>query len=232
MRFPSSVLSIQRALGLAVLALVLGCDEPPAPPRSWPPGTVFALDDRPITAAEIDGSADVLAQLEPDLVPTMLRRLALTNVVLPRVAGILSAGPKREAARAEAEEIQRLLAGGAALGGPLMNALATTRTGGPSDVGFEAWAWAAAAEIGRWSAPIETVGAYEVVRVDERTSAGSARMVRFKLSVYVIPYVDPIDPHAAIERALDRSKLEIVDPAWEEIVPETWKHRLRGGNRS
>ncbi len=223
--------SLPRLAAVGVLFGVLACDPPAPAPRVWPAGTVLALDGEPILESEIDAAADVFAQLEPDLAPPQLSRLGLTNVVLPRIAGIHLAGPAREEAHQRALDLARLLAAGGTLGGPLLDATLVDREGRARDVGFEAWTWASTAELGQWSGPIETVGAYELVRLDGRTPASSARDVGYKLKVCVVPYVDANDPRGAIERQLDRSKLEIVDPKWDDIVPEYWKHRLRGGSR-
>lgn len=222
----SLVLGLTAALG----CLGAGCAREAESPRTWPPGTVFALGAVPITAEEIDRAGDIVARIEPDSVPARIRRIALTNVVLPRAAGIGLSGPKREEARARALECKQMLDAGLALWGPLTDILVQTREGGAVAIGFDAFGYASDAEIGRWSAPIETVGCFEIVRVDERSQAPSPRDQKFKVQVYIIPYVDGNDPRGAIETCLDRSKLEFVDPSWSDIVPEYWKHRLRGGS--
>lgn len=215
-------------VGVVVMCALSACDPAPAQ-KSWPAGTVFALDELPISADEIDAAADVIAQLEPDSVTAQARRIALTNIVLPRAAGILVAGAKREEARRNAAKLENALAAGANPDDPLEGALMQRREGIANDIGFEAWTYASAAEIGRWSEPLETIGAFEVVRLDERSNAPSARQVRYKLRVCVVPYVDDTNLKGVIDGQLDRSKLTIVNPEWAEIVPEMWKHRLRAG---
>ena len=119
---------------------------------------------------------------------------------------------------------------GGTLDSPLADVMVQQREGGFGAIGVESWAYATDAEIGRWSPLIETVGAFELVRVDERSAAASPRDLRFKTTICVIPYVDADDPRGIIEAKLDHSKLEFVDPSWSDIVPEFWKHRLRGGS--
>lgn len=224
----TSALRFAAALLLAALA---SCDPAAPAPKTWPAGTVFALDGVAIGAAEIDAGADVFAQLEPDLAMPHLRRLAFTNIVLPLVAGRNLAGPERDRALVRASDLKGVLDAGGTPGGPLAGATVATREGTAGEIGFEAWSYAATAEVGRWSEPLESVGSFELVQLEERSAAGAARAVRYKVRVWTVPYVDAANPRGAIEGQFDRSKLEIVDPAWDEIVPEYWKHRLRGGNR-
>jgi hypothetical protein len=44
------------------------------------------------------------------------------------------------------------------------------------------------------------------------------------------PYLPTSELHLEIEAALDRSVLTVVDPAWREVVPQSWKHRMSGGS--
>ena len=67
------------------------------------------------------------------------------------------------------------------------------------------------------------------MRVESRTSAPVARNVKVKLSAWYVPYVPTGQATNPIDTKLDRSKLEIVDESWRDVVPEFWKRRLRGG---
>jgi hypothetical protein len=215
-------------LGLALSCVLAACEKAPAP-KAWPSGTALALDDHAISANEIDASADIIAQLEPDSAPAQARRIALTNVVLPRAAGILAGGTKRAEARRQAEEARSVLASPATPAGPPPFGTMQTREGPANDIGFEAWSYASTAELGQWSEPLETIGAFEIVRVDDRSHAATPRSMKYKLSVCVVPYVDDPNLKGAIDAQLDRSRLTFVDPSWAEYVPESWKHRLHAG---
>jgi hypothetical protein len=223
---------VPAALLSCLPTLVASCaDEPhPPAPRTWPQGTVLALNDTPISADDVDDAAAIIARVEPDHALPYFRRVALTNIVLPKVAGIQLAGTERHAAaRALVETCKREIdATGDAKEheGVLRHAL----EGDFNTVGLEAWNHGLDAEIGRWSDPIETVGAFQLVRVDARTQASVARKVDLKLSVITVPYVDSENPRSPIEAHIDRSTLEFVDDAWRDVVPESWKHRLRGGS--
>ena len=215
---------------MVVSGALSACDPAPAPvKKAWPPGTVLVLDDYPISAEEVDASADVIAQLEPDNVPAQARRIALTNVVLPRAAGILVAGAKREEARRQASEAREALANAATPDFEPPFGVMQTREGPANDIGFEAWSYASTAVPGTWSEPLETIGAFEVVRVDSHSNADTPRQVRYKLRVCVLSYIDDPNLRGVIDAQLDRSKLTFVDAAWAEFVPELWKHRLRAG---
>lgn len=197
-------------------------------PAAWPKGTVLALDDTPITADEVDEVAARIAVIEPSYQLTHLRRLALTNVVLPRVAARQVAGERLERARHRAEECRALLATGANTPAPFDGFRLEVRDGGYDDVGMECFDYALLAPVGVWSPVTETVAAFETYKVEERSSASAPRKTRVRVTACYVPYVDDPDWHDAIEKKLDRSRLVFVDESWRDVVPELWKHRLRG----
>jgi hypothetical protein len=228
--------SIVNRLVLATLLLApcIACDRPPPEPapvaRTFPAGTVLVLNDTPITVDEVDAVGSIIARAEPNGALIYLRRVALTNVLFQRIAGIQTAGAARTEALALAQACKKELDTGSDLGGPRVGVIRQEREGYFKAIGLEAWNWAMDAEIGTWSEPIETVGAFELVRVDSRSKAGAPRAVVIKATVIVVPYVDGSDPRTGIEAHLDRSKLEFVDETWRDVVPEYWKQRLRGGS--
>jgi hypothetical protein len=50
--------------------------------------------------------------------------------------------------------------------------------------------------------------------------------VRFTVNLVEFPWLDPQAPRIEVETVLDASRLTIVDPAWNQIVPGFWRHRL------
>ena len=80
------------SLLLAWLPLA-GCTEGSAPApdgeaggvaeRAWPEGTVLAVEDLPISVDEVDAASVWVERIDRKASPDHLRRLALTNVVLP-----------------------------------------------------------------------------------------------------------------------------------------------------
>ena len=225
----AAVLASGVAAGL-VSGLITACGPtaPPAPAAGpWPPGTVLALNDVPIRADEVDAAGSMVAVVEPSYTLEHLRRLALTNVVLPRLAGVRVAGEARIRARVLADECHALLAGGASTVAPLRGVVLHERDGGYGDVGMECFDYAVNAPPGRWSPVTETIGAFEMFRVEERSAADAPREMRVRVTACVVPYLDPAESRALIDAQLDRSRIVYVDEAWRDVVPEIWKHRLR-----
>lgn len=216
-------------VGAAVLGTSASCGPTPAPAPAWPAGTAMVLSGTPISVDEIDTAADVFARIEPLASLEHVRRLALNNVVFPRAGGAAIDSVARERARERARTCHAALVAG---GEPALEAGESRNVskGGFLDVGLEAWGLGVDAPSGVWFGPYETIGAFELGRVLSRANESHSNRVELEIELVTFPYLDPYDRHARIEAQLDRSKLEIVDPAWRDIVPIAWQHRLRGGS--
>jgi len=207
----------------------IAAPEPTVSRADWPADTVFALNGQPISAAEVDAVASIVARVEEEHSLPHLRRIALTNVVLMRHATRQFAG---EAKRAAALETARAWRDAVARGEPPPDSVAPpiedVVRGGFGVTGLEVWNWALDCPLNEWSEPIETAGAWRVARVLERTAG--LRPIDVSLSVDMRTFV--WDTSASfqkdVESFLDRSKLEYVDEAWRELVPTLWQRRLRG----
>jgi hypothetical protein len=209
--------------------LLVGACGPSAPPKphTWPAGTVLALDGAPISADEVDAFGSMIARTEPQFVLTHLRRIALTNYVFQhKIALQLGAAHYADARREATELASRLRAGNESTPANVVHA---ELEGNFKEIGLEAWNWAVDQPVGSWSDPIEIAGAFEIVHLESRNSAPTARSVVMKVAIWLVPFVTDADPDKAIEAALDRAKIEYVDESWRDYVPESWKHRLRGG---
>ena len=120
---------------LLAAALLAACDQPgnepessetpgsevhaaPEATRDWPAGCVLAVDDVPIFEEDVDRASAWIAMIEPQAAAPQLRRLALTNVVLPRVLAGFVAPEARAQALQEAEAQLALLRGGLFTGVP------------------------------------------------------------------------------------------------------------------
>ncbi len=209
------------------LCLVAACADEPAAGESgasWPPGTVVAVDGQPVLAAEVEPVARAIGELYPQYTEPHRRRLALTNVNLPRAAARARFPAEREAARAACE---RARDDGDAVAG------AREVEADWKGLGLDLWIAARGLEIGAWSEPLELVGRFARLRVRARSSESDPRAQRVALSLVEFPYagIPGSDLDDTVAEALAQSRLEIVDPDWSSAVPEEWKYRMRGTPR-
>ncbi|MCY2959327.1 MAG: hypothetical protein NTY35_04105 [Planctomycetota bacterium] len=201
----------------------------PAAAREFPPGTVLALNATPIRAEDVDAVASIIARVEPQNTLPHLRRIALTNVILPLVAARQVAGPeKRAASLALASAWRAALVRGETPPAPVTAPLEEVTQGGFGMVGLEVWNWALDCPVGAWSEPIETVGAWRVAHLLERSAGLRPTDVVLKVDLRTFVW-DPSESFREdVEAHLDRSKLEFLDEVWRDFVPTTWQRRLRG----
>ncbi len=212
------------------LALASACSpagEGTASATRWPEGTVLAVDDLPIRAEEVDQASVWIERIERKASPDHLRRLALTNVVLRRKLGQLIAPEAREQALERARATLAELRQGTAAG-PVdaAGALGERLTGNFEDLGIPVWGTAMDLPAGEWSEPIEDTGRFVLVR-RLRTEPGPVPLaIRLEVDLLAFAYLDPAQPEHDLERAYDRFRLTIVDPAWRVIVPELLQYRM------
>lgn len=192
-------------------------DAPPAA-RTFPEGTVLLVDGVALAAAEVEALADGVALLFPEYSRLHARRLALTNELLPRLAGRSLEPARWEEARAACAASEPRAEG------------ARRYQGNFGLLGLGLWDTARRLEPGTWSAPCEIFGRFARVRLEGRDGNPDARAEELDISLLEFPYLDAAEAKDAYERALDRAVLEIVDPAWREAVPEAWQHRMRADN--
>jgi len=219
----SAPLLLALGLGLALLGLGVWCRARAGEARAWPAGTVLAVGERPILAAEVDAIAAALESAEPRYAEPMRRRLALTKVLFPLVAGELEAPRERERARARAVERMALLqAGQEPEGEPGLEL-----EGNWLELGITLWLGLAALEPGQ-SALHEVPGAFVLLRLLDRDRNPQRPLERFRLRALEFPYA--VDRAGLDERVFDYH-LEIVDPQYRRLVPLLWQHRMPGGSR-
>ena len=225
---PTALLGAALFVGCEPEDLVHGEPQPagaPAPALEFqaPEGTVMTLDGQPITRAEVDALAELVAKVYPQYTRPHLRRLALLNKIFPLRALAERHAEARRASRALAEGALELAAGGEALGGSV------EAEGDWRDLGFELWSELVvqAPELATWTGPIEIPGRHLVVRIEERPPAGHPERDGWRVSILEFPYLPEDRRATTIDAALDDCALEILEPAWNEVVPEGWKHRMK-----
>ena len=207
---------------------------PAAPAPAEDQGVVLRVEDQPIRASEVDRLAAMVGELYPQYTRAHRRRLALTNVLLPRAAAAAARPEERARARAAVRAAQTELdafdddPGWAERLGGLAH-----RVEGPWDVvgGFDLWGHARALAPETWSEPLERVGSFDLVRLRSRQEAADPAAEVLELDVVRFPYLPPGTTAADVDALLDGARLEIVDPAWRELVPEALQYRMRGADR-
>ena len=225
---------MRRAAILVLASFVAACDhgasqsqQKPAQPRTWPAGTVLAVDDTLITSEEIDAVSVYTERIEPQSSAPQLRRLALTNIVLPRVLSRLMAPQEREKALEEAQSTLTSIKNGT-LVLPLKpdGAYGEMLTVGWPQLGILPWGIAMDLDDGAWSEVIEDVGRFVLLKRVKRIDAPLPMATQVQVDVLAFPWLPVATMRVDVEQEHDKHKLTIVDPAWNEIVPELIKYRM------
>lgn len=230
--------SLFASVGL-VAALLLGCDggatptepvEPePAPfaEAVAPEGTAVLVDHVPIPVDEVERWAEWIAEVEPEFVSDARRRYALTNGLLERAALTALHGEAREVALERALACaQALEAGGEA---PEEGLFRGQVEGSWRELGLHLWGELQPADAARWVGPFERLGAFTLARVRSTSEVRGQQVLDVELLDY--PFLDPATAREEVRTCPDRTTLTIVDPAYEALVPEAWKFRMRGLDR-
>ncbi len=216
-------------LAAALLACLPSCEEAAPPtqaPRAWPAGVVLAVDDVPIHEAEVDHASAAVQLIEPAVSPAQLRRLALSNIVLPRALAHALAPREREAALKLARE--RLAELRAESVGPARpdGLMGEQVEGMWTDLGLGNWYAALELPDDAWSEPIEDAGGFVLMRRLWRRDGPVPMATVVAIDALRFDWIDSAQRRARLDAALDRHKLQIVDPAWREIVPELYQYRM------
>jgi len=220
------------AASLVLATLGSGCSpdaaqQPPEAARAWPEGTVLAVEDLPISAAEVDQASVWIERIERKATADHLRRLALTNIVLPAKVARLLAPEAREQALAEARAALEQLRSGRWVGPPGPEGQLGQRVEGDFRLlGIPVWGTATDLEPGAWSEPIELPGSFVLVRRLELLPADVPLAIELAVDQLTFPYLPPESAAGEVEAAYDRLRLVIVDPAWRPLVPELLQYRM------
>lgn len=219
-----------------VLAFALGAceDDAPATPQTAPApqfgaGVVLAVDATPIEADEVDRVTVYVERIDPAAAPAHLRRLALTNVVLPRTVARVMAPEAWAKAKAEALALRQQLASGT-FAGPVApdGTVGEVVEGGWGELGIESWGVATDLAKGEWSDVVEEVGLFVVLRRLERHDGPVPLATRLKVEAFRFPWLPLETLKGDVDAAYDSHRLVVVDPAWADYVPSVTQHRMKG----
>ena len=217
-------------LALLVAALAASCTPPAPAPVSytWPAGTVLAVEGVPITAEEVDLASVYVERIHPGSSPAQLRRLALTNVALPRAVSRVLAPELYARARESALATLATVKAGQPLVGPPSDGLEVSQriTGGWSELGLLAWGIAMDLPEGEWSEPIEEVGHFILLRRVAHKDGPVPIATQVTVDAFVFPWLASDRVQREVDAAYDHCKLTIVDPEWRAIVPEHTQYRM------
>ncbi len=216
---------------LACIALAPACGREAAGVGSArvsdvPPGAVLCIDGHEyITRAEVEEWVECVASIETSASPPQLLRLSLTNFVLPRAVARNIDRRAYEETRERARAIHARLLDGGTPGVDLPPSEVVEGTW--KEIGLDVWDRCAGMEVGEWSEPLESVGAFVVWRLVEeqekpRKVASTAHIER-----YFLPYLPEESPHALVQQAIEQSKLEFLDPEWAELLPLVYHNDMQ-----
>ena len=203
------------------------CDHKPAP-HVWPAGTVVAIDDIPVTSAEVAQDMLGVILVAPESVDVQLKRLAFNEIALPRAVmrTQVAASARDTARRSIDEEFTRRTSGKQIGPRPVADVVGKEVSGGFGNLGMSAWGIAMNLEVGAWSEVFESPGAFARVRLLERKNGASPAATNLRVDQIEVRYAPKNEKQSTQDEELQRHKLTIVDPAWDTIVPERMKYLM------
>lgn len=219
---------------LAASACLAGCDDPQAPkasptspspivraaPGTYPEDVALLLGGVPVLKSEIDHYLPLMRLIDPHLAEPMLRRQALANVVLPRVAGEALEPTEREAMFQKAQRIHATVreTGEFPPDAPEANYL----TGTWKEVGLVPFFAAMNMTPGTYSALMETPSAwtfFKLVATNVEEGESFTPTSQITIQRYDVPYLPKEASQALIQSAIDTLPVVIADESWEQIIP-------------
>ena len=219
---------VPRAAAALLVALTAtfdtGCVRAPQPGPEWPEGTVLALDDEPILASEVDAEIAAILDIQQAFVETQRRRLVLINLVLPRTYARTRYPERREQARVEADDWDERFLEGNFADAAATDSEGTESVGNWDEIGLDVWLVARKLRPGESSSVVELPGRFAVIELLQRDDNPRRSFERMLVRVHSFEFVN------STVKLLDdylEARLEIVDPAWAEVVPGFLKYKMR-----
>jgi hypothetical protein len=213
-----------------LLAMLPGCgsgagDAARAETPALPPDAIFRLDGHEIvTSSEVDEWLECTHFLQTNASLPQQRRLSLTNFVFPRAVARNVDRKAYETARETADAIHARLLDGGEPGRDLPASESIVGTW--EDTGLDVW-WKCRDMVpGEWSRPMESIGAFVIWRLVEAPEQPWRPGEKVHIELLRIPYIPTESPRALIQQAMDETKLEVLDPAWEELLPLVYRNQM------
>jgi hypothetical protein len=211
------------ALGISML---VSCDPGVESIASWPQGTVLAVDGEPLFASEIDEHIDALLAINSAFAKTERRRQILIHIGFPLAYARKHNAERRAAARAEANAWYAGFPGiESSASDQSQIAFNEPEIGNWDMLGMDVWLVARSLEPGQTSKVVELPGRFAVIRMLERDNnlRGGEELMKICLEEFV--FVDALDQIS--DDLYLQGTLEIIDPAWNEVVPGAYKYKMR-----
>jgi hypothetical protein len=240
MRFPQ--FHPRAALALMFAVPLGGCDDPHvakptekspspivmAPEGAYPDGAAFALGGVPIMKDDIESLVPLMRMIDPHLVDSSLRRVALANAVLPIAAGVSLDPAAREDAfqRAQAVHTSVRETGVFPPGSPEPTLL----TGSWKDVGLIPFNAAMSMEPGTYSGLLEAPGSwvfFKLIATNLVEGESFDAFTEITIQRYDVFYLAKEGSADLLQSGIDNLPLEIVDPEWEHIIPPILLYQSR-----
>ncbi len=207
---------------LILMSALLGaCSPSKTEAASWPTGTVLVLNDVPVLEADVDLHTEALLDIKPSFSEIHRRRLVALHWALPMAYGHSLAGSAREEARRTGEAW--LEARATEPPAPLVRR-EEDLVGNWDILGLDNWLIARDLEAGDSTGLVELPGRFAVIDLVARDGNKLPALEQFVLRIESFDYVE--DPGALV-LDLQQGNLEIVDPAWREIIPGIYKYKMQ-----
>lgn len=190
-----------------------------------PADTVFLVEDRPITASEVDAWLETFGWVEPVKSQHALRRLIVTNLSMP-VAVAQALDPEgRALARERMQRVrEKLLAGEPlSLEDPQPE---TLQANYKSKLGLDRVGIARQTPMGEWSEVFETLGGFTMVRL---IGAPDPWLPNSEVIVehVTVSYLPPEYAKETVKQAIPQARIRVVDPKWRRYMPTIYLHQAR-----
>lgn len=216
---------------LSPLALFGGCSDPaPVVPeaRTFPEGTVLAVDDQPILAADVDRFVGAIELIEPQFVLRDHRRKVLSNISIPLAAGAALEPEARQVAFSRAQGLISTLRETGEL--PPDAPEPRVMTGTFKEVGLIPWAIATEMEPLTFSELHETPGAWTFFKLTATSEPPGAFVGGSQVTIvrYDVPYLPQDAVRGLLQTAMEGLQVEVIDPEWEPVIPPLYLYPSAG----